>query len=209
MLLAAAVLALAAPPAGAAAYPPECRVSRATLTAGSLAVGTPARGRLVRGVPFPEQSEDAFTWNLPGGFAPNPAFRRWGTERLVRTLECVLGRYRGRDPDAPRVGVADLSLPRGGPFGRRYGGLGHASHRNGRDVDVLYPRVDGCECPAASPEDVDTVRAQVLVDAFVRAGAQYVFVSPALHGKATLWGPRGVVIPLRHHDSHMHVRVRP
>ncbi|HVE68680.1 MAG TPA: penicillin-insensitive murein endopeptidase [Solirubrobacteraceae bacterium] len=207
-VLLAALLALLAPPAGAVAFPPDCRIPRATLTAGSLAVGTPSRGRLVRGVLFPAETPDAFTWNLPGRFGPNPAFRRWGTEKLVLTLECVFARYRSRRPEAARVGVADLSLPRGGRFGRRYGGLGHASHRNGRDADVLYPRIDGCECPAEDPEEVDTIRAQELIEAFVRAGAQYVFVSPVLYERLLLWGPRGVVIPLRHHDSHMHVRIR-
>jgi murein endopeptidase len=105
----------------------------------------------VRGVPFPADADYAFTWNLPGAFAPNPQFRRYGTEKLVLTVECVLETYRARHPDMARIGVADISLTRGGPFGRRYGGLGHASHQNGRDADVLYPRFDGCECPADVP----------------------------------------------------------
>ena len=33
-------------------------------------------------------------------------------------------------------------------FGRRFGGLGHASHQNGLDVDVYYPRIDGRELRA-------------------------------------------------------------
>ena len=191
------------------AFPPDCRIPRAALTAGSRAVGTPSRGRLVRGVPFPAQTDYAFTWELPTGSSPSPAWRRYGTEKLVLTLQCVLSRYRSHHPDAARVGVADLSLPGGGPFGRRYGGLGHRSHRNGLDVDVLSPRIDGCECPAEVPEEVDTARAQELIDAFVRAGVRYVFVSPLLHERLLLWGPRGVVIPLAHHDTHMHVRIRP
>src|SRR5687768_17470536 len=193
-----ALLLVPAPAAEAAAFPPDCRIARATLTVGSRAVGTPSRGRLVRGVPFPAATDYAFTWEFPTGLSPSPAWRRYGTEKLVRTLGCVLSAYRDRHPDLARVGVADLSLPRGGPFGRRYGGLGHASHRNGLDVDVLFPRLDGCECPAEVPEEVDNARAQELVDAFVRAGAQYVFVSPLLYERLLLWGPRGVVIPLRH-----------
>jgi murein endopeptidase len=208
VLLALLALLAGAAPAEAVAFPSDCRIPPSMLTAGSRAVGTPSNGRLVRGVPFPADTQFAFTWNLPGAFTPNPAFRRYGTEKLVLTLECVLSAYGARHPEDARVGVADLSLPRGGPFGRRYGGLGHASHRNGRDADVLFPRLDGCECPADVPEEVDTERAQELVDMFVRAGAQYVFVSPLLYERLLLWGPRAVVIPLRHHDSHMHVRVR-
>ena len=98
----------------------------------------------------------------------------------------------------------------GGPFyGRKYGGLGHGSHQNGLDVDVLMPRKDLCECASQSPTEVDAVHAQELVDAFVAAGAQYLFVSPVLYRRGLLRGPRGVVIPLRFHDDHIHVRIRP
>ena len=225
LLGATAALLAAAPPAGAAdavlgrvearraqsgaPLPNGCRIPRAMLHAGSQAVGRPSRGRLVGGVPFPEETEYAFTWNFPAAFSPNPDWRRYGTERLVLTLHCVLAAYGARHPERARVGVGDLSLPRGGKFGWRYGGLGHASHQNGLDADVLFPRRDLCECPAEEPSEVDPVRAQELVDAFVAAGAQYVFVSPTLHRRGRLRGPRGVVIPLRFHDTHMHVRIRP
>ena len=53
--------------------------------------------------------------------------------------------FRAANPGAPRVGVADLSRPKGGVFDRRYGGDGHASHQNGLDIDILYPRKDGTE----------------------------------------------------------------
>ena len=56
-------------------------------------------------------------------------------------------RIRGR----PRVGVGDLSRPHGGDFGRRFGPLGHASHQNGLDVDVYYPRLDRLERAPRSP----------------------------------------------------------
>ena len=63
--------------------------------------------------------------------------------------------YRAAHPSAPRVGVADLSRPHGGRFGRNFGGLGHASHQNGLDVDILYPRLDGLERRAWAPRLVD------------------------------------------------------
>ena len=100
--------------------------------------------------------------------------------------------------------VGDLSRPRGGDFGPRYGGIGHASHQNGLDADVYYPRNDGLLGIALRPEQVDRAAAQQLVDAFVRAGAEKVFVGPSL----ALHGPPHVVQPLVHHDDHLHVRLR-
>ena len=193
-----------------APFPADCRIPKSMLTAGSRAVGRPGKGRLVRGVPLPEESDFWFTWNFPGGFSPNPDFRRYGTEKLVLTVECVLSAYGARHPELARIGIADLALTHGGPFyGRKYGGLGHGSHQNGLDVDVLMPRFDLCECASQSPTEVDAVHAQELVDAFVAAGAQYLFVSPVLYRRGLLRGPRGVVIPLRFHDDHIHVRIRP
>jgi murein endopeptidase len=171
----------------------------------SRAVGKPfSRGRLVDGVQLPELGEDFFTWDPVFNQIPNRPERRWGTDRLVRTVLTVIHEYRTVHDGAPRIGIMDLSRPQGGPFGRRYGGLGHASHQNGLDADVLYPRVDGLERRAYKPSLVDRAAAQELVDRFVAAGAQKIFVGPRLG----LHGPRNVVIPLVHHDDHLHVRIR-
>ena len=43
------------------------------------------------------------------------------------------------------MAVGDLSRPHGGDFGPRFGYIGHASHQNGLDADVYYPRADGTE----------------------------------------------------------------
>jgi hypothetical protein len=198
--------AQAVPPPG---VPADCRVPPSALHTGSRALGLPFRGRLANGVPFPPETDYSFTWDFPEGLSPNPQWRRYGTEKLVLTVECVLAEYGAGHPDLARIGVADLSRRGGGPFGSRYGGLGHQSHQNGLDADVLYPRTDLCECPADTPDEIDAPRAQELVDRFVRAGAQYVFVSPVLYRRGRLRGPRGVVIPLQFHDDHMHVRIYP
>jgi murein endopeptidase len=170
----------------------------------SRAVGKPYDGRLVDGVQLPEEGRDFWTYDWGLRTAPNRPWRRWGTDRLVRTVLDVLAAYRAANPSAPRVGVADLSRPHGGRFGKYFGGLGHASHQNGRDVDILYPRVDSFERRAWAPWLVDEELAQELVDAFVDAGATRVFTGPRLR----LRGPRGVVTKLVHHDDHMHVRIR-
>jgi murein endopeptidase len=171
----------------------------------SKAVGKPWRGRLVRGVKLPSYGTDWFTYDWGTRSVPNRIWRRYGHERLVRMLLRVVGEFRLAHPEAPRVGIADLSRPRGGPFGRRYGGLGHASHQNGLDVDVLYPRLDGQENRPERVRQINRALAQDLVNRFVAAGAQKVFVGP--HTK--LRGKRRVVTPLRSHDDHMHVRIKP
>jgi murein endopeptidase len=117
----------------------------------------------------------------------------------------VLREYREANPLAPRVGIGDIARRNGGWFGREYGGLGHASHQNGLDVDVYYPRTDGAELRAYEPSLVDETLAQDLVNRFVAAGAQKVFVGPHLH----LTGPPSVVVPLIYHDDHLHVRIAP
>jgi hypothetical protein len=170
----------------------------------SVAVGLPWDGRLRDGVLLPAYGRDFATWDPILRRYPNRADRRWGTTRLIKTLVYVLDRYRQAHPHAPPVLVADLSRPRGGPFTARYGGLGHGSHQNGLDVDVLYPRRDGKVAPAG-PRNIDHRLAQDLVNRFVAQYAQFVFVGP----HTGLHGPRGLVQTLVHHDDHMHVRVYP
>ena len=194
------------PPPG---VPSSCRVPHSALHGRSRALGLPNHGRLANGIPFPQETDYSFTWDFPLGLSPNPQWRRYGTEKLVLTLECVLSAYNAAHPNLARVGVADLSRRGGGPFGARYGGLGHSSHQNGLDADVLYPRKDLCECAPDSPNDVDVARAQELIDRFVRAGVQYLFVSPALYRRHLLRGPPNIVIPLVFHDDHVHVRIYP
>jgi murein endopeptidase len=171
----------------------------------SRALGKPARkGRLRDGVMLPELGEDFFSWDPIYNRIPNREWRRWGTDRLVRTVLTVLHSYRTERDSAQRVGIMDLSREHGGKFGRNYGGLGHASHQNGLDADILYPRKDGTETRAVKPSQVDRKLAQDLVDRFVAAGAVKVFVGPHLNLK----GPKNVVVPLIYHDDHLHVRIR-
>jgi len=170
----------------------------------SRAVGKWYAGRLVDGVQFPAEGFDFVTWDPIRRRTPNRAWRRWATQGLIDATMLVLREYRDAHPDAPRVLVGDLSRPQGGPFGARYGGLGHASHQNGLDVDVYYPRRDGRAVEAARPDQVDEEASQALVDRFVRAGAVRVYTGPSL----SLRGPRRVVRKLVHHDDHMHVRFR-
>jgi murein endopeptidase len=169
----------------------------------SKALGLPHRGRLVRGVQLPAEGETFFTWDPVRRTSPNRGWRRWGTDRLVRVVLRVLGDYAAAHPRAPRVGVGDLSRPRGGDFGPRFGLPGHVSHQNGLDVDVYYPRHDRRERAPRGAGDIDRRLAQALVDLFVEAGADLVFVGP----NTGLTGRRRVVQPLARHDNHLHVRL--
>jgi murein endopeptidase len=183
--------ATASPPAGAAGL----RRSRA--------LGSPNHGRLIDGVLLPEGGPDWITWDPVLKRSPNRDWRRWGTDTLIETLTRVLAEYHLAHPTAAPVLVADLSRPHGGVFDRRFGGLGHASHQNGLDVDLMYPRRDARLRSAWRPDQVDRALAQELVDRFVAAGAEYVFVGL----RTGLRGPRRIVEAIPAHDDHMHVRI--
>jgi murein endopeptidase len=205
LLLVATALAAAnagaqtpAPDAGAAA--PEAPQPDAPR---SIAVGVPWHGRLEHGVQLPAAGTDFVTWDAIRRVSPNRAGRRWGTDALIVLLDTVTREFREAHPDVPPILIADLSRPNGGPFGPRYGGLGHDSHQNGLDADVMYPRRDRAPLAAVRPAQVDRALAQDLVDRFRAAGAVKLFVGPHLH----LHGPRGLVVPLVHHDDHVHVRI--
>lgn len=169
----------------------------------SMAVGSPSAGSLRSGVQFPLAGRSFFTWDPVLRQRANRPWRRWGTDELVRITLRVLRQFAAAHPRAPRIGVGDLSRPRGGDFGPRFGLPGHASHQNGLDVDLYYPRLDERERPPETPDQIDHTLAQDLVDRFVRAGAEQVFVGPSTR----LEGPAVVVVPLVHHDNHLHVRL--
>jgi hypothetical protein len=170
---------------------------------GSRSLGVPWAGTLVGGVRLQSEGQHFFTWDSVRNRSPNRGWRRYGNRRLVRMLLRVLGEYAAAHPKTPRVGVGDLSRPHGGDFGARFGGLGHASHQNGLDVDIYYPRRDRRERPPKVPPQIDRKLAQDLVARFVEAGAAKVFVGPS----TGLKGPPAVVEELIHHDNHMHVRL--
>lgn len=164
----------------------------------SVSLGRPDQGTLVRGVRFPAQGPTFFTWDPILHRLPDRPWRRWGNDRLVRIVLTVLAEYARAHPDAPRVGIGDLSRPNGGYFGPK-----HVSHQNGLDVDVYYPRLDRRERPPVRAAQIDRPLAQDLLDRFLAAGAVRIFVGPNTH----LRGPPAVVRILWNHDNHMHVRI--
>ena len=169
----------------------------------SVAHGSPAAGRLEAGVQLPAEGLAFFTWDPVKRRSPNRPWRRWGTDRLGRMVLDVARGYRAAHPHAPRMAVGDLSRRHGGDFGPRFGYIGHASHQNGLDVDVYYPRADGRERAPRDASQIDRRLSQELVDRFLAAGAVTIFVGH----NTRLTGPPGVVVPLTNHDNHLHVRI--
>jgi hypothetical protein len=169
----------------------------------SVAIGLPEDGRLVGGVRLPPQGTHYFTWDPILKREPNRAWRRWGTDDLLRTLLRVIREYAAAHPAAPRVGIGDLSRPHGGDFGPEFGGIGHITHQNGLDADVYYPLRSEAERSPLSVDEVNLRLAQDLVDRFVREGAVVVYVGP----NTGLTGPPGIVQAIPNHDNHLHVRI--
>ena len=105
----------------------------------------------------------------------------------------MVGAYRAAHPDAPRVVVGDVSFRDGGRMDE------HVSHQNGLDVDVYYPRLDRHLSAPTAPSQVDHGLAQELVDRFVAAGAQIVFVGYSTGLQRTEWRRRAVPEPREPH----------
>lgn len=161
--------------------------------------GLPYSGHLVGGTQLPVSGPDWVTWDPVTDSVPNLPVRLYGNPQTIRTVISVIAAYRAAHPYAPRVVVGDISRRGGGPLDE------HVSHQNGLDVDVYYPRRDHLLRAPIAVGQIDHRLAQDLLDRFVRAGAQMIFVgfSTGLHG------PSGVVIPYPNHDNHMHVRFPP
>ncbi len=162
----------------------------------ATSVGLQYSGSLVDGTQLPVEGPDWVTWNPVTDSVPNLPWRLYGNERTIRTVISVFGAYRAAHPDAPRLVVGDISLRHGGRMDE------HVSHQNGLDVDVYYPRLDRHLSAPIATSQIDRALSQDLLDRFVAAGAQMIFV-----GYSTgLRGPSGVVVPYPNHENHMHVR---
>jgi hypothetical protein len=165
----------------------------------ATSVGLPYAGRLIDGTQLPVHGADWVTWNPVTDSVPNLPYRLYGNEHTIRTIISVFSAYRRAHPKAPKLVVGDISFRNGGTMDE------HASHQNGLDVDVYYPRLDRHLSAPIATSQIDLHLSQDLLDRFVAAGAQMVFV-----GYSTgLRGPGGVVIPYPNHENHMHVRFPP
>jgi murein endopeptidase len=168
----------------------------------SRAVGEPYGGRLECGRQLPVSTDDLTTWDNALQRRYNRPWRRWGTGRLIGIVEDIAADYRSRY--GVRLVVGDLSRTRGGPFGPEFGGQGHASHQNGLDVDIYYPRRDRAELPPFKPADVARRRSQWLVDRAERH-ADVEFIGSRVGLRRT----SKRIQYLANHENHLHLRIRP
>jgi penicillin-insensitive murein endopeptidase len=96
---------------------------------GTVSWGHTSNGVLVDGVAIDDEGA-GFVRARPGEDT------RWGTPRLVHTLERAAAEVALRYPGAAPLRVGDLAARGGGRHSR------HASHRTGRDVDVIFYATD-------------------------------------------------------------------
>jgi murein endopeptidase len=181
--------------------PPVARATEESVSAQvawhpSLALGSPNAGRLVDGVLLPVRGTGYYTYNPDTQEPPGGPLRRWATAATIRHVLAIASWWAAAHPDAPRLGIGDLSLRDGGPFTSD-----HASHQNGLDVDIRLVRRDGAESGTGA-DTYDRALTQAVVDRLVARGASLVLIGPSLD----LQGPSGVVMRWPNHDDHLHVR---
>jgi murein endopeptidase len=186
-LLLICLLALGAGRAGAADHVPDCHRHP------SRSIGSPGDGRLVHGVLFPAAGPDHFAWNFRRQRIGGADRTRWGDCRVVRAVLGGLAAYRARNPGAPPVAVGDMGLRHGGEIDR------HATHENGRQIDLYFPRRDRRLSEPHTVAQVDLRLTRELVRAMLDAGAERVLIGPRIRIRT----PAGV-IRWPHHDDHLH-----
>lgn len=93
-----------------------------------VSIGAPNAGRLVYGVPMPEDP----AWVLARGRK-----RAYGTTETIENLTTALAAYTTRFPGAAPVEIGDISAHRGGKI------TSHNSHQSGRDADIMLVRAPG------------------------------------------------------------------
>ena len=124
----------------------------------------------------------------------------WGTKKLVECIQDVGREWFNLHPNGPRIGVNDLSLRGGGPFGRRRGG-----HQRGLEVDIRPFRLDQNERGVnirTHPNDYDPVLTQELVNLFrMHCDVMVIFFNdPNIQGVRPLGND---------HYDHLHIRLNP
>jgi murein endopeptidase len=160
----------------------------------SRSLGTPGDGHLVDGVLFPAVGPDHFAWNFRQQRIGGSDRTRWGNCSVVRAVLLGLAAYRRRDADAPLVAVGDMGLRHGGEID------GHATHENGRQIDLYFPRRDRRRREPHRVAQVDLRLSRDLLQAMLRAGAYRVLIGPDIR-----IGTSARVMHWPNHDDHMHV----
>lgn len=164
--------------------------------------------------------------------------RRYGTPRLVETLQSTAKKFRALEPKAERLQVGDLSAKQPGRV------KGHKTHDGGEDADIVYLRTHPeeqdprLENPAISgkwkedfvrPDDSGVTEnfhpgrnwllIRLLLEDRASTGVEYILVDQQVlnalasyaraQGEQKKWEEFSKFIQVRpRHRTHLHVRVK-
>lgn len=176
--------------------------------ASSRAVGTPQRGRLVRGIQLPAH---------PNIERKNGPHRVWGSAQTIAATLAAADHLSRHVPGAILV-VGDISVREGGPLPP------HVSHQSGLDIDVGLLHRDQPDLTwfqDATPETLDATGTWRIIEGFVATGwvdlvvvdrtLQPALVRAAIEAGARPWEVRRLfeegVIHEEGHRDHLHVRL--
>lgn len=178
----------------------------------TASMGQPYHGRLVNGVPFPEQFQG---YNVRGGD------RAYATPELIGALLDAADSVRRQDPGTCDLFLGDISRDGGGAISS------HRSHQNGRDVDLGMFAKGNRPLTTFMPmngENLDVPKTWALIENLLRSQrVQYIFldrriqnllydyalcrgVDPTYLDHLFGGGRGGIIQHLRNHHDHIHVR---
>jgi murein endopeptidase/LysM repeat protein len=181
-------------------------------------IGQPYHGRLVNGIPFPNEFR---------GYELREEDHTYTTPELIGALLDAFDAVRHKYPDTCDVYLGDFSHKGGGFFSH------HRSHQNGRDVDIgLYEKGNQAlhTLVPMNEENLDIPKTWCLIENILRSQrVQYIFLDRSIQKLLYDYalsqgvdqsyldhlfgnvggGPRGwgaTIQHVPHHYDHMHVR---
>lgn len=179
---------------------------------GSVSVGQPAGGKLIGGVPMPEND----AWHIV-----NPK-ETWGTQETIDFLSTNIRAVYDRFPNTRQLPIGDISDQDGGYL------RPHLSHQSGRDVDVAYYYANGARWyTKVTKENLDFPRTWAFVRSIItESDIHAIFMDTAVQrmlkeyalsiGEDAEWldkifgGPLSNLRPIISHEpghrSHLHLR---
>lgn len=143
----------------------------------------------------------------------SPPDEQWGRRNVIERLQRVADEWHRRYPGGPRIQIGDISREGGGVFPP------HASHHEGRDVDIRVFRNDGVEGGInilTEPNLYDRDRTRELIEVLrdeSNGALEWVMLDDPVLIEENLVRPtyrptRNNPHPPRVHVRHMHVRFR-
>jgi LysM repeat protein/murein endopeptidase len=182
----------------------------------TIAAGKPYHGRLVNGIPFPDQFR---------GYRIGSPDRSYTTPEVIGTLLDAVEAVQREYPNTCELFIGDLSASGGGRL------CGHKSHQNGRDADIgMYARGNRPlgRFALMDASNLDVAKTWVLMENLLKSGrVQYIFMDRELqklfhdHALRSGWDKgyldrifldvgsrfdKAVIRHARNHRNHFHVR---